>query len=113
LSTAIAQASRVAHNQIAERWSFIVRCMACGAEMVLINTAEDLTKPILGFKRETYMCSACGDTERRTAFNKQAREKREAEIATVLNQPHIASIEKVDDQPHHFLKRVLAKIRWQ
>jgi hypothetical protein len=89
-----------------------VRCMACGAEMVLINVAEDLTKPILGFERETYMCSACGDTEQRTAFNKQAREKREAEIAAVLNPP-IASIEKVDDQPHHFLKRVLAKIRWQ
>jgi hypothetical protein len=90
-----------------------VRSLVCGAEMVLINVAEDLTKPILGFERETYMCSACGDTEQRTAFNKQAREKREAEIATVLNPPPIAPIEKVDDQPHHFLKRVLAKIRWQ
>ena len=88
-----------------------MRCLVCGAEMVLINTAEDLTKPILGFERETYLCSSCGDTEQRTVFNNHAKEKRQAEIATILNPPPIAPIEKVDDQPQHFLKRVLAKMR--
>ena len=88
-----------------------MRCLVCDAEMVLISTAEDLTKPILGFERETYMCSACGDTEQRTIFNKQAKEKHEAEIATILNPPPIAPIEKVDGEPQHFLKRVLDKMR--
>jgi hypothetical protein len=90
-----------------------VRCMVCGTEMVLINTAEDLTKPILGFERETYICSGCGDTEQRTVFNKQAKEKHEAEIVTILNPPPVAPIAKVDDQPQRFLKRVLTKIRGQ
>ena len=93
--------------------SLIVRCMACGAEMVLIDTAEDLTKPILGFERETYICSGCGDSDQRTVFNKQAKEKHEAEIVAVLNPPPTTPREKVDDQPPRFLKRVLAKIRGQ
>jgi len=85
--------------------------MACGADMVLVDTAEDLTKPILGFERETYVCSGCGDSEQRTIFNKQAKEKRQAEIATILNPPPIAPLEKVDDQPQRLLKRMLARIR--
>jgi len=113
LSAAIAQAARVAHNQISERRSLIVRCLVCGAEMVLINTAEDLTKPILGFERETYICSSCGDTEQRTVFNKQAKEKYEAEIVTILNPPPIAPPAPVDNQTtaQRFLRRALAKIR--
>jgi DNA-directed RNA polymerase subunit RPC12/RpoP len=87
-----------------------VRCMVCGAEMVLINTAEDLTKPILGFERETYVCSECGDTEQRTIFNKQAKDKHEAQIVAVLNPPPIAPRQRVDDQPQRFWRRVLAKI---
>jgi hypothetical protein len=92
-----------------------MRCMACGAEMVLISAAEDLTKPILGFERETYLCSGCGDSEQRTVFNKQAKERLEAEVATILNPPPIAPFEKADDQPTagRLLKRVLAKIHWQ
>ena len=90
-----------------------MRCMACGAEMVLIDTAEDLTKPILGFERETYICSGCGDSDQRTVFNKQVKEKHEAEIVAILNPPPTAPRVKVDDQPQRFLKRVLAKIRWQ
>jgi hypothetical protein len=113
LLIAIAQAARVAHTQIAERRSFIVRCMTCGAGMVLIDTAEDLTKPILGFERETYLCSECGDTDQRTVFHKQLKEKHEAEIAAILNPPPIPPLEKIDEKPQRFLKRVLAKMRRQ
>ena len=92
-----------------------MRCMVCGGEMVLISTLEDLTKPVVGFERETYICSGCGDTEQRTVFNKRAKEKREAEIVTILNPPPIAPPAPVDDQPtaKRFLNRVLAKIRGQ
>ncbi len=89
-----------------------MRCLVCGAQMVLINAAEDLTKPVLAFERETYVCSECGDTEQRTVFNKRAKEKQEAEIATILNPPPMAPLEKVDE-PQRFLKRVLAKMRGQ
>jgi hypothetical protein len=75
--------------------------------------AKDLTKPVLGFWGETYVCSGCGYTnytEQRTVFNNQAKQKHEVEIATILNPPPIALLEKFDDHPQRFLKRVLAKI---
>ena len=92
-----------------------MRCMACGGEMVLISALEDLTMPVLGFERETYICSGCGDTEQRTIFNKQAKEKREAEIVTILNPPPIAPPAGVDSQPtaQGLLGRMFARIRGQ
>jgi hypothetical protein len=91
-----------------------MRCMVCGKEMVLINALEDLTKPVLGFERETYICSGCGDTEQRTVFNKYAKERHEAEIVTILNPPPIAP-PAADDRStaQRFLRRVLTKIRGQ
>ena len=89
-----------------------MRCMACGGEMVLINAIEDLTMPVIGFERHAYMCLACGNIEKRTVFNKQAKEKHEGEIAAALSPPIVpaATIEK---QPtaQGFLGRILAKIR--
>jgi hypothetical protein len=61
-----------------------MRCMACGGEMVLINAIEDWTMPVLGFERHAYMCLGCGNTEQLTAFNKQAKEKHDAEIVAIL-----------------------------
>jgi hypothetical protein len=61
-----------------------MRCMACGEKMVLIKAIEDWNMPVLGFERETYMCLGCGDIEHRTAFNKQIKEKHDAEIAAIL-----------------------------
>ncbi len=83
--------------------------------MVLIKALEDLTKPVLGFERETYICSGCGDTEQRTIFNKYAKEKHEAEMITIINPPPIAPPAMVNEQPtaQRFLRRVLAKIRRQ
>jgi hypothetical protein len=37
-----------------------MRCLACGGEMVLISAFEDLTKPALGFGRETYIAMRYG-----------------------------------------------------
>lgn len=92
-----------------------MRCMACDGEMVLISALEDLTKPVLGFERETYICSGCGDTEQRTVFNKQAKERHDAEIAIVLSPPPIAPTAIIEDQQtaQGFFRRVLAKIRRQ
>jgi hypothetical protein len=86
-----------------------MRCMECGQERVLLNAIEDWTKPVLGFERETYMCMGCGKTEQRTAFNKQIREKHEAQIAAIS----IAAA--IDSQPtaRGFFGRMLAKILGQ
>jgi hypothetical protein len=45
-----------------------MRCMACGAEMILMNVVQDETMPVPGFEQRTFMCSGCYDVERRLAF---------------------------------------------
>jgi DNA-directed RNA polymerase subunit RPC12/RpoP len=47
-----------------------MRCMACGAEMILVTVIEDVTMPVPGFQRRAYMCSECNETEQRLVFNK-------------------------------------------
>jgi DNA-directed RNA polymerase subunit RPC12/RpoP len=47
-----------------------MRCMACGAEMILVKVIEDVTMPVPGFQRRAYMCSECHETEQRLVFNK-------------------------------------------
>ncbi len=45
-----------------------MRCMACGAEMLLMNVVQDDTMAVAGFEHHTLMCSACYDVERRLVF---------------------------------------------
>ena len=52
-----------------------MRCMACGAEMILVKTIEDVSMPIAGFERRAYMCSLCHETEQRFVFNKRPEER--------------------------------------
>src|SRR5207244_9593045 len=59
-----------------------MRCMACGAEMVLVNVVEDNTISVSGFEHHTFMCSECHDIERRLMFTKQDRK------STRLNSSH-------------------------
>ena len=51
-----------------------MRCMACGAEMILMKVIEDMTMPVPGFERHAYMCSLCNETEQRLVFNKRVEE---------------------------------------
>ena len=90
-----------------------MRCMACGAKMVLITAIEDWNMPVLGFERETYMCLGCGDIEHRTAFNKQIKERHDAEVAALLAAPPLAPPATADSPPktQGFIGRMLAKIR--
>jgi hypothetical protein len=47
-----------------------MRCMACGAEMALMNVVPDDTMAVSGFEHHTFMCSGCGDVEQRLVFAK-------------------------------------------
>jgi hypothetical protein len=86
-----------------------MRCISCGAEMILIKVVEDETMMVRGFERHTYMCSACSDIEKRFVFNKHDSEH-EVDAAPpaapltapVLNQPAAAQ---------SLLSRVISKIR--
>ena len=45
-----------------------MRCLACGADMNLIDVVQDETIAVPGFEHHTFTCSGCGDVERRLAF---------------------------------------------
>jgi hypothetical protein len=101
---------------MAERWAIAeVRCRACGGEMVLINVIEDMSMPVVGLERRAFMCSACGITEQRTAINKQAKEKQNAEINAILNPRPTAPSVSADKQraAQGFLGRMMAGLRRQ
>jgi hypothetical protein len=59
-----------------------MRCMACGAEMILVNAIEDHSMPVAGFERRAYICSLCNETEQRLVFNKPSAQA-ESAIAPV------------------------------
>ena len=88
--------------------------MICGAEMTLIGVVEDDTfKLVRGFEHHTYMCSKCGDIERRFVFDKHSKEPN-TEAVPILSPPPIAPALTTQNQPktaQGFLRRVLAKIR--
>ena len=91
-----------------------MRCMICGAEMTLIGVVEDDTyKLVRGFGHHTYMCSKCGDIERRLVFNKHSKEPN-TEAMSILSPPPIAPALTTQNQrktAQGLLRRVLAKIR--
>ncbi len=91
-----------------------MRCMICAAEMTLIGVVEDDTfKLVRGFEHHTYMCSKCGDIERRLAFNKHSKEPN-TEAVPILSLPPIAPTLTTQNQrktAQGLLRRVLSKIR--
>jgi hypothetical protein len=52
-----------------------MRCMACGAEMVLMNAVRDDTMAVAGFEHHTLQCPSCNDIERRLVFNPESAAK--------------------------------------
>jgi hypothetical protein len=46
-----------------------MRCLACGAEMDLIEIVPDTTKMVRGYEHQTWQCSSCSETERRLVFS--------------------------------------------
>jgi hypothetical protein len=47
----------------------MMRCLACGAEMDLIEIVPDNTKMVRGYEHQTWQCSSCSETERRLVFS--------------------------------------------
>ena len=45
-------------------------CWECGAEMTLVQVAEDTTMPVPGFEHQTWQCSGCSVLEQRMTFTR-------------------------------------------
>ncbi|MET0634178.1 MAG: hypothetical protein ABWY47_21255 [Xanthobacteraceae bacterium] len=64
-----------------------MRCMACGAEMALMNVVQDDTMAVSGFEHHTFMCSGCGDVEQRLVFAKPGEPSSSNAASPVLAKP--------------------------
>src|SRR5437660_3941438 len=47
-----------------------MQCLACGAEMRVVEVARDDTMPVPGYEHHTFRCPGCGDEERRLVFSR-------------------------------------------
>jgi hypothetical protein len=52
-----------------KEWIGGMRCLACGAEMRLMQVARDETMMVSGYEHHALQCPACGEVERRMVFN--------------------------------------------
>ena len=44
-------------------------CLACGAEMRLVEAVEDTTMLVSGYEHQTWQCSGCSGVEQRMTFS--------------------------------------------
>ena len=93
---------------LAGHWVGTMRCMACGAEMILLKVIADETMPVPGFQRHAYMCSLCHDTEQRLFFNKHVQQ-RELETVPAPVEP-ASTVLNLRAAAKGFLEPVLAKL---
>ena len=95
-------------GSLAGHWVGTMRCMACGAEMILLKVIADETMPVPGFQRHAYMCSLCHDTEQRLFFKKHAQQ-RELETVPAPVEP-ASTVLNLRAAAKGFLEPVLAKL---
>jgi len=89
-----------------------MRCMACGAEMMLMNVVLDPTLGVRGFERHTFVCPGCCDIAGRLVFTKHGRES-ETDPMPAHEAPSIAPPSAVNEpvEAHGLFRRALAKLR--
>ena len=81
-----------------------MRCVACGAEMILVNVARDNTTGAPGIEHHNFMCSACHEVERHLVLTRHGREVDAAPPIvppSAVKEEHIAAL----------LRRVAARLR--
>jgi hypothetical protein len=82
-----------------------MRCLACGAEMILINVTPADAIGVPGFEHRMLQCSACGEAERRLAFRRPGEPSR-AEAVPMHPAPPVAPSTPPPDE------RVAAPSAW-
>jgi hypothetical protein len=70
----------------------MMRCMACGGEMILTAVKPNDAGMVAGFKHESFDCFVCRDTEHGFVFSREASEKPELPpISALPPQPVIST----------------------
>ena len=102
-----------------------MRCLACDAEMKLVEVVVEHTM-IEGFERHIFMCTSCNDIERRFVFNNQSKRENSEIISPPIGPDYSTSNTPDEDHAastsltasnnaapnvHSFWGRLIAKIR--
>jgi hypothetical protein len=69
----------------------MMRCIACGGEMILTAVTPDDAGMVAGFKHETLHCRICRDTEHRFVYSRESSEKAEPPLSSALPQQDVIS----------------------
>ena len=90
----------------------VMRCTACGAELILTNVVPDDTVAARGVEHHTSICSGCHVTERRVVFIKAGRET----DGRPMPMQAARRVERAPVEEEHFaapglLGRVMARLR--
>ena len=89
-----------------------MRCLACGAEMHLMHVVRDETMLVPGYEHRTFMCSACGDIERRLVFARDIGQSPTEPVPVHTAPPISPAPDQQDRVPTSgILRRLFAKLR--
>jgi hypothetical protein len=89
-----------------------MRCLACGAEMHLMHVVQDETMLVPGYEHRTFMCSACGDIERRLVFARDIGQSPTEPVPVHTAPPISLAPDQQDRIPTSgILRRLFAKLR--
>jgi hypothetical protein len=89
-----------------------MRCMACGAEMILMNVDRDDPVTIHGSEHHTLKCSECHDVRWHLIFLRHGRESGNAPMPAHAASPIVPASTGQDAQTGLF-KRLVAKLTWR
>jgi hypothetical protein len=74
------------------QWVGVMRCLACGAEMHLVQVAPDDTMMVPGYEHHTLQCSGCDEVERRLVFSREGASRPAEPVSTLAPPPASASL---------------------
>ena len=86
-----------------------MRCMACGAGMILINVDGDETVMVRGSEHHTFKCSECHDVSWHLVFIRHSRESDNAPLPAHAA-PHIVPDSTAQDAHTGLFKRLAARL---
>ena len=89
-----------------------MRCVGCGAEMILANVVRDDTMKVLGFEHHSFRCTKCHGIDRRLVFIKHGRQDDLEPLPVHTAPPIVPASPDQDEQvaTSGFLRGLLAKL---
>ena len=83
-------------------------CLACGAEMRLVEVVEDTTMLVSGYEHQTWQCSGCSSVEQRMTFTRKKGQTRRAPVEAAPTAATNASPKPFDEKLRDLMERATA-----